>query len=86
MPKINNGHVHELLDRTHVIARNIELHLLEHPLTDTDNELYDLIFNILKEMANLYQVIGKKGDLCPICCIALNGDGLCPKCLEANNK
>jgi hypothetical protein len=60
--QINKGHYLELMDRTHVIMDNINSHLLEHPLTDNENELKEKYEIALDALWDAYQLIGNKED------------------------
>lgn len=55
---INDGHVHEALDRCHVIASMIEDHLLSHPYMDADAEVKTLIESASDAIGRAYQLIG----------------------------
>ena len=59
-PEINDGHYLELLDRTHVILSNVNDHLLEHPLTENDEELKRMFEHIIEALWDTYQTIGSK--------------------------
>lgn len=59
-PEINDGHYLELLDRTHVILSNVNDHLLEHPLTENDEELKRMFEQIIEALWDIYQTIGSK--------------------------
>jgi hypothetical protein len=58
--EINSGHYLELMDRTHVIMDNINSHLLEHPLTDNENDLKEKFEIALDALWDAYQLIGNK--------------------------
>jgi hypothetical protein len=58
--EINKGHYLELMDRTHVIMDNINSHLLEHPLTDNENDLKEKFEIALDALWDAYQLIGNK--------------------------
>lgn len=60
MTKLNKGHLHEAIDRIHVIQSNIETHLQEHPVFDKSinkngSEKLNKVQILLGE---LYQKIG----------------------------
>jgi hypothetical protein len=58
--EINKGHYLELMDRTHVIMDNINSHLLEHPLTDNENDLKEKFEIALDALWDAYQLVGNK--------------------------
>jgi hypothetical protein len=58
--EINDGHYHELLDRTHVAACTIDEHLVNHPLSLADKEIREHLENALDSLMRAYQVIGNK--------------------------
>jgi hypothetical protein len=58
--EINDGHYHELLDRTHVAACTIDEHLVNHPLSLADIEIREHLENALDSLMRAYQVIGNK--------------------------
>ena len=58
--EINDGHYHELLDRTHVAACTIDEHLVNHPLSLADAEIREHLENALDSLMRAYQVIGNK--------------------------
>jgi hypothetical protein len=58
--EINDGHYHELLDRTHVAACTIDEHLVNHPLSLADIEIREHLENALESLMRAYQVIGNK--------------------------
>jgi hypothetical protein len=58
--EINSGHYLELMDRTHVIMDNINSHLLEHPLTDNENDLKEKFEIALDALWDAYQLVGNK--------------------------
>lgn len=60
--EINKGHYLELMDRTHIIMDNINSHLLEHPLTDNENDLKEKYEIALHALWDAYQLIGNKED------------------------
>jgi hypothetical protein len=57
---INDGHYHELLDRTHVASCMIDEHLINHPLALHDSEIREHLENALDSLMRAYQVIGNK--------------------------
>jgi hypothetical protein len=58
--EINDGHYHELLDRTHVAACTIDEHLVNHPLSLADIEIREHLETALESLMRAYQVIGNK--------------------------
>lgn len=39
--KINDGHYLELMDRLHIVMSNIDDHILNHPLTEANEDTYE---------------------------------------------
>jgi hypothetical protein len=60
--EINDGHYLELLDRLHVMMCNLNDHCLEHPLSQSDEEIKFKIDAALKELWDAYQLVGDKMD------------------------
>lgn len=58
--EINDGHYHELLDRTHVAACMIDDHLVNHPLALHDGEIGKHLELALESLMKAYQIIGNK--------------------------
>jgi hypothetical protein len=61
--EMNEGHIHEILDRLHVITDTLDRHILEHPLVHKLNEsgypdLPILIESAISKLAEAYQVAG----------------------------
>jgi len=56
--EINDGHYLELLDRTHVLISNLELHLLQHPLALKKKKIYKKLEAAGLLLADVYQDIG----------------------------
>lgn len=59
--EINEGHYLELMDRIHVIASNIETHIMEHPLLKNmdDKKLNKNLHSTLLGIYNAYQRVGE---------------------------
>jgi hypothetical protein len=55
---INHGHYIELIDRVHVMASNIEDHLINHRLTADVAELKEYFEKAQESLMNAYQLIG----------------------------
>lgn len=62
MENINNGHLHEAIDRLHVIQCNIETHLQNHSVFDKKlNPEWSKELNKVQDiLGNLYQNISSK--------------------------
>jgi len=60
LSEINDGHYHELLDRTHVAACMIDDHLVNHPLALHDGEIGKHLELALESLMKAYQIIGNK--------------------------
>jgi hypothetical protein len=58
--KINAGHYLELMDRLHVIMCTLNDHCLEHPLTQTDEDIRFHIDIALGHLWDAYQKVGSK--------------------------
>lgn len=59
-PEINDGHYHELLDRTHMVCSIIDEHLIKHPLGTADEEINFKLEYVLGQLYDTYQLIGSK--------------------------
>lgn len=59
--EINEGHYLELLDRLHVICCVINDHILDHPVTNTDIRIKQLVIKSLEELSDAYQIVGEIG-------------------------
>ena len=59
-PEINDGHYHELLDRTNMICNIIDDHLINHPLATADEEIKFKLEYALGQLYDAYQLIGLK--------------------------
>ncbi len=57
---INKGHYLELMDRIHIVMMNIQEHIIEHPLTDNENDLKEKFEIALDALWDAYQLIGNK--------------------------
>ena len=55
---VNEGHYIELIDRVHVIASNIEEHLINHRLTADVKQLTEYFESAQESLLNAYQLIG----------------------------
>jgi len=55
--EIDEFHLHEALDRCHVICSNIDDHLLSHPVVEQYSHIKDLILNGQSLIAKAYQEI-----------------------------
>jgi hypothetical protein len=60
--EINDGHYLELMDRLHVIMCTLNDHCLEHPLSQTDEEIRFKIEYALGQLWDVYQLVGTKAD------------------------
>lgn len=59
--EINEGHYLELLDRLHVMCCVINDHILDHPVTNTDIRIKQLVIKSLEELSDAYQIVGEIG-------------------------
>jgi hypothetical protein len=57
---INAGHYLELMDRTYIMMENINDHLMEHPLTDNEEDIKILFEEAVDRLFEAYQLIGDK--------------------------
>ncbi len=57
---INAGHYLELMDRTYITMENINDHLIEHPLTDNEEDIKILFEEAIDKLFEAYQLIGDK--------------------------
>jgi hypothetical protein len=55
---VNEGHYIELIDRVHVIASNIEEHLINHRLTADVKQLTEYFESAQQSLLDAYQLIG----------------------------
>ena len=58
--EINDGHYLELMDRLHIVMSNIDDHILNHPLTDINEDVKSKIDESLTLLFEAYQLIGNK--------------------------
>lgn len=58
--QINDGHYLELMDRLHIVMSNIDDHILNHPLTDINEDVKSKIDESLTLLFEAYQLIGNK--------------------------
>ena len=58
--EINDGHYLELMDRLHIVMSNIDDHILNHPLTDINEDVKSKIDESLTLLFEAYQMIGNK--------------------------
>ena len=58
--EINDGHYLELMDRLHIVMSNIDDHILNHPLTEINEDVKSKIDESLTLLFEAYQLIGNK--------------------------
>ena len=58
--KINDGHYLELMDRLHVLMATLDDHILNHPLTDTNEDIKEKLEEALTLLWETYQMVGSK--------------------------
>jgi len=51
-------HIHEVLDRLHVITCNLDDYILAHPSIESRPKLYKKIEKITMDLAKIYQEVG----------------------------
>lgn len=56
---IDEFHRHEVLDRIHLILCMIEDHVMNHPLTEENKELSEMLMNVSSNLAECYSYVGK---------------------------
>lgn len=59
--KLDEFHLHEALDRTHVLLSAFADHVAEHPFIRQDRELRRMANRLVDQMSDLYQAIGQRG-------------------------
>lgn len=60
LPKLDEYHYHEIVDRLHVIMCMIDDHLQQHPVAKVENEASQLISNATDNLWQAYQLLGSK--------------------------
>ena len=60
LPKLDEFHYHEMLDRLHVIMSMVDDHLQQHPVAKIDVELKTLISEAQDKLWLAYQLTGNK--------------------------
>jgi hypothetical protein len=58
--EINDGHYLELMDRLHIVMSNIDEHILNHPLTEVNEDVKSKIDESLTLLFEAYQMVGNK--------------------------
>jgi hypothetical protein len=58
--EINNGHYLELMDRLHVVMSSIDDHILTHPLTEANEDVYEIVEEAMGLLFYAYQMVGNK--------------------------
>lgn len=58
--EINDGHYLELMDRLHIVMSNIDEHILNHPLTEVNEDVKSKIDESLSLLFEAYQMVGNK--------------------------
>jgi hypothetical protein len=59
---INKGHYLELMDRLHVVMCTLNDHCLEHPLSQSDEDIKFKIEYAIGQLWEAYQLVGQKED------------------------
>ena len=59
---INKGHYLELMDRIHIVMRNLNDHILHHPLTENEIEITKKVEEAFSNLWEAYQLVGNKED------------------------
>jgi hypothetical protein len=57
---LDSYHWHEALDRTFCVQEMLDRLLSEHPVIEQDEELADQLEKVSAELAELYQMVGRK--------------------------
>jgi hypothetical protein len=58
--EINDGHYLELMDRLHIVMSNIDDHILTHPLTEANEDVYEIVEEAIGLLFYAYQMVGNK--------------------------
>jgi hypothetical protein len=58
--EINDGHYLELMDRLHIVMSNIDDHILRHPLTEANEDVYEIVEEAMGLLFYAYQRVGNK--------------------------
>jgi hypothetical protein len=58
--EINDGHYLELMDRLHIVISTLNDHCLEHPLSQSDEEIKSKIECAIGQIWDAYQIVGNK--------------------------
>ena len=58
--EINDGHYLELMDRLHIVMCTLNDHCLEHPLSQSDEEIKFKIEYAVGQLWDAYQMVGNK--------------------------
>ena len=59
IPKINQGHYLEIMDRLHIIICTLNDHCVEHPVTKSDCRIESLLIKATEELLDAYQIAGE---------------------------
>lgn len=55
---INPGHYLELMDRIHIVCCTIDDHILNHPLSENNQEIQQRLDTALELLLETYQLVG----------------------------
>jgi hypothetical protein len=58
--EINDGHYLELMDRLHILMSTLDDHILNHPLTDVNEDIKEKLEEALTLLWETYQIVGNK--------------------------
>jgi hypothetical protein len=58
--EINDGHYLELMDRLHIVMSTIDDHILSHPISEANTDVYESIDEALSLLFYAYQMVGNK--------------------------
>jgi len=57
VPKLDDFHYHEMLDRLHVMMCNVDTHLLQHPVCKIDTKIKNHVNSAMNELCEAYQMV-----------------------------
>lgn len=57
---INKGHYLELMDRIHVLCCTLDEHILNHPLSENEPDIQQILNEALMLLLDAYQIVGNK--------------------------
>ena len=58
-PEINPGHYLEIMDRLHIIIHTLDIHCIQHPVTESDYRIKSLLTKATEDLLDAYQIAGE---------------------------